>query len=299
MPAKEVSRLLLISKRSVHRYCGQFMATGTLQPRHHRSGPCPKLSEQDQLILIDLVLTRPGIYLYELQRELVASTGTFADCSTICRFFKKIGVTRQKFRHIALQRSEENRGKFLAEMSMYEPSMFLWVDETGCDKRKLQRTMGYGIRGIPPRDHTFKLCGKRYSVIAVMSVNGVEDIYIHEGNVNGEVFVDFVRKCLLPILMPYNGQNPSSVVIMDNASIHKRSAIQGIINGVGALLRFLPVYSPDLNPIEEVFAEVKGFLTANDGVLRVTKSPQTLITMAFCSIRKENCISYVNHAGYF
>ena len=225
----------------------------------------------------------------------MASTGTFADCSIIRRFFKKIGVTRQKIRHIALQRSEEERGEFFAEMSMYDPSMLLWVDETGCDKRKLQCNMGYGIIGIPSRDHTFKLCGKRYPVIAVMSVNGVEDIYIHEGNVNEEVFMRFVRKCLLPILMTYNGQNPSSVVIMDNASVHKRSAIQGIINGVGALLRFLPVYSPDLHPIEEVFAKVKEFLTANDGVLRVTKSPQTLITMAFCSIRKEICISYTVH----
>ena len=185
--------------------------------------------------------------------------GPFPIACYICRYFKRIGVTR-KIRHIPIefQRSEEKRGEFLAEMSMYEPSMFLWVDETGCDKHRPQHTIGYGIRGIPPQDHTFKLCGKRYSVIVVMSVNGVEDIYIHEGNVNGEVFVDFVRKCLLPnILMPYNGQNPTSVVIMDTASIHKRSAIQGIINGVGALLRFLPVYSPDLNPIEEVFAEVK------------------------------------------
>lgn len=97
----------------------------------------------------------------------------------------------------------------------------------------------------------------------------------------------------------HNAMQCSSVVIMDNASIHKRSTIQGIINGVGALLRFLPMYSPDLNPIEEVFAEVKGFLTANDGVLRATKSPKTLITMAFCSVKKENYISYINHAGYF
>ena len=89
LPAKEVSRLLLISKRSVHRYCGQFMATGTLEPRHHRSGPCPKLLEQDQLILIDLVLTRPGIYLYEVQPELVASTGTVADCSSIIWLWEK------------------------------------------------------------------------------------------------------------------------------------------------------------------------------------------------------------------
>lgn len=108
----------------------------------------------------------------------------------------------------------------MAEM-MYNPRMILWVDETGCDRRKLIRDYGYGIRGIPPRDHTLKLSGKRYSVIAIMSTDGVEDIYIQEGNVTGEVFLDFVRRCLIPVLMPFNSHNQKSIVIMDNASVHK------------------------------------------------------------------------------
>ena len=48
----------------------------------------------------------------------------------------------------------------MAEMMMYDSSMFLWVDETGCNRRKLIRDYGYGIRGIPPRDHILKLSGK-------------------------------------------------------------------------------------------------------------------------------------------
>ena len=168
-------------------------------------------------------------------------------------------MTHQKIRHVAMQRNEESRGKFMAEMTTYDPEMFLWIDETGCDRRKLIRDYGYGIRGIPPIDHTFKLSGKRYSVIAIMSTDGVEDIYIHEGSVNGEIFLDFIRKCLLPLLMPFNGSNPNSIVILDNASVHKCEEAAEMINGVGALLCFLPPYSPDLTPIEELFAEVKGY----------------------------------------
>ena len=176
--------------------------------------------------------------------------------------------------------------------------MFLWIDETGCDRWKLIRDYGYGIRGIPPIDHTFKLSGKRYSVIAIMSTDGVEDIYIHEGSVNGEIFLDFIRKCLLPLLMPFNGSNPNSIVILDNASVHKCEEAAEMINGIGALLRFLPPYSPDLTPIEELFAEVKGYLKANDAVVKATTIPETIIHMAFCSVTKENCSAYIHHAGY-
>lgn len=185
----------------------------------------------------------------------------------------------------------------MAEMMMYDSSMLLWVDETGCDGRKLVHDHGYVIRGIPSRDHTLKLSGKRYSVTAAMSKDGVEDIYIQEGIVNGAIFLDFICRCLIPVLMPFNGHNPILIVIMDNASVHKGGRVQELTNGVGALLRFSPAYSPDLNPIEEVFAEVKGYLKAN-GVFKATSSPQTLINLAFSSVPKDNCVLYIHHSGY-
>ena len=99
--------------------------------------------------------------------------------------------------------------------------------------------------------------------------------------VNGEVFGDFVRRSLLPILQPFNGINPCSVVIMDNASIHHLEEIEDMITGVGAIIRFLPPYSPDLNPCEEVFAKIKAFLGANDTVYAATISPRVMVSMAF------------------
>ena len=72
---------------------------------------------------------------------------------------------------------------------------------------------------------------------------------------NGDVFEDFVRTTLLPMLMPFNGINTHSVIIMDNCSVHHQKIIE-MITSVGALIRFLPPYSPDLNPIEFVFSKV-------------------------------------------
>ena len=65
--------------------------------------------------------------------------------------------------------------------------------------------------------------------------------------------------CQLPVLLPFTGENEKSVVIMDNAVIHHMQLVIEAINSVGALVRFLPRYSPDFNPIELVFAKIKGF----------------------------------------
>ena len=68
------------------------------------------------------------------------------------------------------------------------------------------------------------------------------------------LFTAFVQTHLLPQLMPYNGTNPHSVVIMDNCSIHHVPEVIKSVQDVGALIRFLPPYSPDFDPIEETFS---------------------------------------------
>ena len=72
-------------------------------------------------------------------------------------------------------------------------------------------------------------------------------------------------------------------MIMDNASIHHMEQITDM-HGVGALVRWLPPYSPDLNPIEEVFSQIKLYLKANESVYPSTPSPRCIISMAFNTV---------------
>ena len=67
-------------------------------------------------------------------------------------------------------------------------------------------------------DH--RLLVRGYTAIPVISMEGVHDVCLHQGNMNGDPLSCFVEKCLLPILLPFNWHNPRSVVILDNASIH-------------------------------------------------------------------------------
>ena len=117
---------------------------------------------------------------------------------------------------------------------------------------------------------------------------------------NGDVFQDSVQKQLVPILSPFDGHSPRSVVILDNVSIHHVDPVVTTILSTGALLRFLPPYSPDMKPIELVFGEMKQYLQANNLLFETSLSVQSIILlyMAFNSISKENCTAYINYSGY-
>ena len=80
-------------------------------------------------------------------------------------------------------------------------------------------------------------------------------------------FQTFLDMELTPQLLPFNGVNPRSVVIMDNASIHHAGQVVESLEDLGVLMYFLPPYSPDLNPIEELFSKVKSEMKANEYAL--------------------------------
>jgi transposase len=115
------------------------------------------------------------------------------------------------------------------------------------------------LRGRAPRgerlvDKTPHGHWKTTTLIAALGVEGVRCSTVVDGAVNGDVFEAFVEQVLVPDL------RPDDVVIMDNLSSHKRQRIRELIEDAGARLVFLPPYSPDLNPIELVFAKVKQLL---------------------------------------
>ena len=108
-------------------------------------------------------------------------------------------------------------------------------------------------------------------------MQGLHDLCLLEGSVNGETFEAFLKSHLLPILQPFNWSNPLSVVIMDNASIHHVEGVRKIVEDqAGARLLFLPPYSPDLNPLEEAFSQMKSIMKENEDLFQVCTAPRAL-----------------------
>ena len=104
----------------------------------------------------------------------------------------------------------------------------------------------------------------------------------------------------MPQLLPFNGVNPRSIVFLDNASIHHVSHAVSLIQSVGALVHFLPPYSPDLNPIEELFSKVKAVLKESDHAIQwIGEDCATdIVQAAFSSVTPDDCVGWFQHAGY-
>ena len=124
-----------------------------------------------------------------------------------------------------------------------------------------------------------------------MSMEGIHDVYVTEGTVDGQGFSELVRSYLLPVLLPFNNINPRSVVVMDNASIHHVQEVSG------AKLLYLPPYSPDLNPTEGVFSQIKCIIKQNHKLFQVCSAPRAMIACNFGMLDTQDCIGHISRCG--
>ena len=178
--------------------------------------------------------------------------------------------------------------------------MLIFIDESGFDRRNALRKYAYSWRGQPAKSHKLLARGKRLSAIAFMNVSGIVDCKLEYGSVDGDVFYDTVQKYLLPHLMPFDGVNCNSVVVMDNAAIHHVDGIASMIQGVGSLAIFLPAYSPDYNPIEEVFSKVKTLMKSYETLLEMEEMDvEDIVLAAFSAITKEDCLNWIQNCEIY
>ncbi len=298
---KKIATSLCVDTSTVWRTVQQFQRTGSVAKRKYNRDNLPrKVNGTIQLVVLHTVLEHPGIYLREIQAQVEYLTGTNLALSTICQLLHEQGFSRQKMRLIAKQRDDLLRAVFAAEMSLYNTSMFIFLDEMGSDRRNALRKYGYSLRGMPAISHKLLVRGQHLSTIACISMEGLLECETEDSSVNGETFYDFVSTKLLPHLLPFDGKNPHSVVVMDNASIHHVDGIAKTIADAGALLIFLPPYSPDYNPIEETFSKVKTSIKAYEQELEMgCTSIKDLVLLAFAQITQTDCYNWINHCGIY
>ena len=177
--------------------------------------------------------------------------------------------------------------------------MFVFLDETGADRRHLIRKYGYSLRGVPLKHEILLARGERVSGrLAFMSTNGLLDVSITKGTTDGDTFYEFVQTRLLPQLLPFDRQNPHSVVVMDNCAVHHVQEIVAMIEQVGVVVHFLPTYSLDLNPIEEAFSKVESKLKHVEKTMGIDDI-ETLALAAFSSITQEDCLGWISHCKIY
>jgi transposase len=118
----------------------------------------------------------------------------------------------------------------------------------------------------------------------------IEAPWLLDGPINAEGFKAYVEKVLVPTL------RPGDLVIMDNLGSHKGKAVRRAIRSAGAKLFFLPKYSPDLNPIEQVFAKLKHLL--RNAAARTIETVLAAIGEMLDTFTPQECANYLANAGY-
>ena len=131
---------------------------------------------------------------------------------------------------------------------------------------------------------------KTMTFLAALRHDRIDAPWLLEGPINGEKFQLYIDKVLVPTL------KPGDLVIMDNLGSHKGHAVRKAIRAAGAKLFLLPKYSPDLNPIEQVFAKLKHLL--RDAAPRSFEAICTAIGQLLDRFTPQECANYFENSGY-
>ena len=173
--------------------------------------------------------------------------------------------------------------------SRLDPRRLVFIDETWA-KTNMTRRHGRALRG---RRVVAKVPHGRWrtlTFLAALRCDRIEAPWVLDGPINGLSFLAYVEQVLLPTLAP------GDIVIMDNLGSHKRQAIRRLIRAVGAKLFFLPPYSPDLNPIDQVFATLKTLLRKADE--RTIEATWRRIGSLLDCFTPTECANYLKNSGY-
>jgi len=131
---------------------------------------------------------------------------------------------------------------------------------------------------------------KTSTFLAALRHDGLTAPCVLDGAINGAVFLAYIEQFLVPTL------RPGDIVVMDNLGSHKVAGVREAIEACGAELRYLPPYSPDLNPIEQVFSKLKGGLRTV--AARTVDTLWNAIGSAISSFEPNECANYFANAGY-
>jgi transposase len=139
---------------------------------------------------------------------------------------------------------------------------------------------------------------ERWSILPALTIDGYLDYIIHQGAITADLFIEFVEERVLPHCSPYPG--PRSVLILDNASIHKNPRLQQLCDNAGVLLKFLPPYSPDYNPIEATFKNLKAWIKRNYKLVAEFENFGDFLDFAIqqACTSKADVIEHFRKAGY-
>lgn len=249
---RDLAEFFAVNLSTIVRLLQRFRRTGSVCPKPHAGGTIPKLDAQALARLLQLVREQPDATLAELRDRL----GVDCCITTIFRALERNQITRKKKTYHADERDrpdvQEKRQAFQEKLAAVDPNHLVFVDETGTTTA-MGRTYGRALEGERVQASA-PGAWKNVTLISGLRTSGVVAPIALPGATDRAAFETYVEKALVPELQA------GDVVVWDNLSPHKSATAVAAIEAAGARVEPLPVYSPDLTPIEEMFSKLKAGL---------------------------------------
>jgi transposase len=181
------------------------------------------------------------------------------------------------------------RRRWIREQGLLDPAHLVFIDETAVSTNMV-RLYGRGPRGERVIDDVPQGTWKTITFVAALRHHKMVAPMVFDGPMTGQMFLAYVEHCLVPTL------KRNDIVVTDNLRAHKVAGVREAIETAGATLRYLPQYSPDLNPIEMPYSKFKTFL--RKVAARTVPALRRAIRSFIPRLRPRECANYFRHSGY-
>ncbi|MBI5113885.1 MAG: IS630 family transposase [Rhodovulum sp.] len=282
-----------IAASTAVKWVRRWRDTGSKAPRPQGGDKRSDRIEAHADEVLGLVAATRDVTLAEIASHLERRHGERFAQSVIWRLLDRHAMTRSKKTAHASEQDRPDvaarRQAWRATQAELDPQRLVFIDETGAST-KMARRCGRSRRGTRclaaiPHGHW-----KTTTFVGGLRLGGMTAPMVLDGPMDGPAFLLWIEQMLAPALAP------GDIVVMDNLPAHKPGAVRTAIEATGASLRYLPPYSPDLNPIEMAFSKFKALL--KKAAARTIEDLWTAIAQALPQLTPSDCANYFTAAGY-
>jgi len=285
----EVAAQFSVGETFLKKMLRQKRQTGSLERLPQRAGAKKVLNRTQRLWLAKQIKEQPDATLVELQTSLLEQQQQSVSPATLSRELQQLRLGRKKNRSSLRTRNNGKRGWFWRKMKKIAHERLKFIDESGITTI-LTRLFGRAAPGIRVREAVPKNYGQSTSVVSLIGLGGVETTMLVEGAVDTLAFdafgENFVRPCL----------RTGDVLVLDNLGAHRASRIEQIAESCGAKVIWLPPYSPDFSPIEQMWSKLKTYLRKVKA--RTSEELDRAVAEGLQLITENDCRGWFKHCGY-
>lgn len=286
----EAAECFDVSVSSAIRWMQRFVRFGSAAAKP--SGGSRSQLEAHVPWLLTLIAEHPDLTLDEIVVAMHRH-GIAGSRSAVWRFFErhKISVKKKSVRAAEQERADVARARrrWVRAQGLLDPARLVFVDETATSTN-MARLRGRCERGVRLLGHVPQGHWQTITFVAGLRHDGMVAPFVIDGPLTGASFRTYIEQCLVPTL------KRDDIVIIDNLKAHRVAGVSEAIEAAGATLRFLPRYSPDLDPIELAFAKLKALL--RKAAERSVRGLWHRIGAVIPAFSPRECANYFRHAGY-